>query len=103
MSITINLKEEHTLYDPNDEKAGGINYEGNGAAFLKKDLSEGLHYCESLDREEVEVFFNQPDDYHFGTATLEWTFTPSPTMGRGKVAMWFAKYFKNGYYEEPYE
>ena len=24
-------------------------------------------------------------------------------MGKGKMAMWFAKYWKNGYYEAPYE
>jgi len=101
--ITIDLKEKHKLYDASSEPSFGIGYEGHGAAFLKKDLTEALHYCEALDREEVQAFFDQPDEYYFGTCTLECEFTQSPTMGRGKVSMWFAKYFKNGYYEEPFE
>ena len=103
MPMVIDLKAEHTLYDENDKETGGIGYANHGTAFLKKDLSEVIHYCEALDRDEVEAFFNQVDDYYFGTVTLDWEFIASPTMGRGKVAMWFAKYFKNGYYEEPYE
>jgi len=101
--ITIDLKTEHALYDASNEPAFGIAYEGAGAVFLKTDLSEPLQYCEGLDREEVQDFFNQPDDYFFGTVTLECEFTQSPTMGRGKQSMWFAKYFKSGYYEEPFE
>jgi hypothetical protein len=100
--ITINLKE-HTLYDANKEPACAIGYEGEGKVFLKSDMTEALHYCEALDREEVQDFFNKPEEYYFGTATLDLGFTQSPTMGKGKQAMWFAKYFKSGYYEEPYE
>lgn len=99
--ITIDLKKEHKLYDESNE--GAINYQGHGAAFLKKDLSEKLHYCDDLDRDEAQAFFDQPDEYYFGECSLNWEFTQKPTMGRGKVAMWFAKYFKNGYYEEPFE
>ena len=101
--ITIDLKKEHKLYDANNESGFGIGYEGAGTVFLKTDLSEALHYCESLDREEVQDFFNQPEEYFFGTVTLECEFVQSPTMGKGKQAMWFAKYFKSGYYEEPFE
>ncbi len=54
--ITIDLKKEHKLYDESNE--GGINYQGHGAAFLKKDLSEKLHYCDDLDREEAQAFFD---------------------------------------------
>jgi len=100
---TIDLKTQHTLYDESKGEDGGINYQGHGAAFLKKDLTEKLYYCEDLDRDEVQAFFDQPDTYYFGECSLSSEFTQKPTMGRGKVAMWFAKYFKNGYYEEPFE
>lgn len=101
--LTIDLKKEHTLYDENDAPAGGINYQGNGMAFLKKDLSEKLHYCEDLDRDEAQAFFDAQEAYFFGECNLEWQFVQKPTMGRGKVAMFFAKYWKNGYFEEPFE
>lgn len=100
--ITIDLKE-HTLYDEASKPACGIGYQGAGTAFLKADMSEPLHYCEDLDREEVQAFFNEADSYFLGTVTLNWEFIQSPTMGKGKQAMWFAKYFKSGYYEEPFE
>jgi hypothetical protein len=99
---TIDLKE-HTLFDANKEPSYGIGYEGAGAAFIKADLSEALQYCEALDREEVQELFNNPNEYFFGKVTLDLEFVQSPALGRGKQAMWFAKYFKNGYYEEPYE
>ncbi len=99
---TINLKE-HTLYDANAEPSCGVGFAGAGAAFLKADMSEPLHYCEALDREEVQEFFDKPDEYLFGNVTLNWEFVQSPSLGKGKQAMWFAKYFKNGYYEAPYE
>ncbi len=102
MSV-IDLKKEHTLYDESKEGDGGINYQGHGAAFLKKDLSEPLYYLEDLEREEAQAFFEQPMEYHFGECSLAWEFTAKEPMGKGKVAMWFAKYWKNGYYEEPYE
>ena len=101
--ITIDLKSEHTLYDASNEPSFGIGYAGAGTVFIKVDMTEPLQYCEALDREEVQDFFNQPDVYFFGKVSLECEFTQSPTMGRGKQAMWFSKYFKNGYYEEPYE
>jgi len=100
--ITIDLKE-HTLYDKAAEPTCGIGYQGVGTVFLKADMSEALHYCEDLDREEVQAFFNQPDEYLFGKVTLDWEFVQSPSLGKGKQAMWFAKYFKSGYYEEPFE
>ena len=100
--ITIDLKK-HTLYDASTEPACGIGYAGAGTAFLKVDMSEPLEYCEALDRDEVQDFFNKPDEYYFGKTTLGYEFTQSPTLGKGKQAMWFAKYFKSGYYEEPYE
>jgi len=100
--VTVDLKTEHKLYDESAE-LGGINYQGHGAAFLKNDFSEALFYCEDLDREEIQAFFNKADEYYFGTCNLEWQFTQGETLGRGKQAMWFAKYFKNGYYEEPFE
>lgn len=100
--ITVNLKTEHSLYDEAADN-GGIDYQGHGAAFLKMDLSEKLFYCEDLDREEVQAFFDQPNEYFFGECNLEWQFVQKPTLGRGKQAMWFAKYFKSGYYEEPFE
>ncbi|HSR73993.1 MAG TPA: hypothetical protein VLL31_04050 [Sulfurovum sp.] len=98
----IDLKKEHPLYNEN-EADGGINYQGHGAAFLKKDLSEGLQYCEDLDREEAQALFDAHEDYYFGDTSLSWEFTSKLPMGKGKVAMWFAKYWKSGYYEEPYE
>jgi len=98
----IDLKTTHSLYDASNEPSFSVGFEGHGVAFLKKDLSEVLQYCEVLDREEVEAFFAQPDVYDFGTVSLTCAFTPSPTMGRGKQSMWFGKYFKNGYYEEPF-
>ncbi|MCF6244114.1 MAG: hypothetical protein L3J43_03685 [Sulfurovum sp.] len=100
--ITINLKE-HTLYDAEAEPSFGIDYAGAGAVFIKADMTEPLQYCEALDREEVQDFFNKPDEYFFGKVSLTLEFTQSPTMGRGKQSMWFAKYFKSGYYEEPFE
>lgn len=100
--ITVDLKKEHKLFNEN-EADGAINYQGHGAAFLKNDFSEKLAYCEDLDREEIQEFFNKPDEYYFGTCNLEWQFIQGATLGRGKQAMWFAKYFKNGYYEEPFE
>jgi hypothetical protein len=100
--ITVDLKKEHSLY-AESEANGGIDYQGHGAAFLKNDLSEKLFYCEDLDREEVQDFFNKADEYYFGACTLEWEFKQGATLGRGKQAMWFAKYFKSGYYEEPFE
>lgn len=99
----IDLKKEHTLYDESKETDGGINYQGHGAAFLKKDLTEPLQYCDDLDREEVQALFDAHEDYYFGDCSLSWEFTSKPPMGKGKVAMWFAKYWQNGYYEEPYE
>lgn len=99
--ITIDLKD-HTLYDAGNETSGGIGYAGAGTGFLKRDLTEEIQYCEALDRDEVQAFFDQEDEYIFGVVTLGWEFTQSPTMGRGKQSMWFAKYFKNGYYEEPF-
>ena len=48
MPIVIDLKTKHTLYDENDEETGGIGYANHGTVFLKKDLSEVLHYCEAL-------------------------------------------------------
>jgi hypothetical protein len=98
---TITLKE-HTLYDEANE-AESINYQGHGLAFLKKDLSEKLSYCEDLEREEAQAFFNDQDNYYFGECSLDWGFTAKPTMGRGKVSMFFAKYWKNGYFEQPFE
>jgi hypothetical protein len=95
----IDLKAEHTLYDESKEN-GGINYLGHGAAFLKKDLSEPLQYCEELEREEAEELFLNHEEYDFGECNLEWQFTTKPPMGRGKMMMWFAKFWKNGYYEE---
>jgi hypothetical protein len=100
--ITIDLKE-HTLYDGATEPAFGINYQGAGTAFLDVDNTEPLQYCEDLDREEVQDLFNKPDEYFFGKVTLNLEFEQSPSLGRGKQAMWFAKYFKSGYYEEPFE
>ena len=100
---TIDLKTAHILYDANNEPSFGIGFAGHGTGFLKRDLTEEFQYCEALDREEVQGFFDQPDEYIFGTCSLECVFTQSPTMGRGKQAMWFAKYFKNGYFEEPFE
>lgn len=100
--ITVDLKKEHSLYDES-KSDGGIDYQGHGATFLKSDFNEKLFYCEDLDREEIQDFFNKPDEYYFGTCTLEWEFKQGPTLGRGKQAMWFAKYFKSGYYEEPFE
>ena len=94
----VNLKDEHTLYDESKPE-GGINYLGYGAVFLKKDLSEPLQYCEELDREEAEELFDDAD-YYFGECDLEWKFTSKPPMGKGKQLMWFAKFWKNGYYEE---
>lgn len=99
--ITIDLKE-HTLYDAAAKPECGIGYAGAGVGFLKVDMTEPLQYCEALDREEVQEFFDQPDEYYFGTATLDMEFTQSPTMGKGKQSMWFAKYFKSGYFEEPF-
>ena len=99
---TINLKE-HTLYNADAEPSYGIDFAGAGTAFLKADLTEPLQYCETLDREEVQELFNKPDEYFFGKVTLDFEFVQSPSLGKGKQAMWFAKYFKNGYYEEPYE
>lgn len=100
--ITLNLRE-HKLYHAATEPSCGIDYAGAGTAFLKADMSEPLQYCEALDREEVQDFFNKPDEYFFGKVTLNWDFEQSPSLGRGKQAMWFAKYFKSGYYEEPFE
>ncbi|GEM_PF-2837115 len=98
----IDLKKEHSLYDENNQEAS-INYQGHGAAFLKKDLSEPLQYCDDLDRSEADALFNAHETYYFGDASLEWTFASQLPMGKGKIAMWFAKYWKNGYYEAPYE
>lgn len=98
----IDLKQEHTLFDEASSD-GGIDYQGYGMAFLKKDLSEKLFYCESLEREEAQALFDQQDTYYFGECSLDWKYTPKPTMGRGKVAMFFAKYWKNGYFEAPFE
>ena len=100
--ITVDLKKEHTLFNES-EADGAINYQGHGAAFLKNDFSEKLFYCEDLDREEVQEFFDKADEYYFGACNLEWQFVQGATLGRGKQAMWFAKYFKSGYYEEPFE
>jgi len=100
--VTIDLDDVHTLYDESAEPSFGIGYAGAGTVFLKIDLTEELHYCEALDREEVQAFFDQPDDYFFGKVDLDKEFTQSPTMGRGKQSMWFAKYFKSGYYDEPF-
>jgi len=99
---TVDLKKEHPLYDDGAE-GKGLNYQGHGMAFLKKDLSEKLFYCEDLDRDEAQAFFDQQEEYYFGECNLEEQFTVKPTMGRGKVAMFFAKYWKNGYFEEPFE
>lgn len=99
----IDLKKEHTLYDESKEADGGINYQGHGASFLKKDLSEKLQYCDDLERDEADALFNNYEEYYFGETSLNWEFTSKPPMGKGKVAMWFAKYWKNGYYEEPFE
>jgi ABC-type glycerol-3-phosphate transport system substrate-binding protein len=99
----IDLKKEHTLYDESKEVDGGINYQGHGASFLKKDLNEKLQYCDDLDRDEADALFNNYEEYYFGDTSLNWEFTSKPPMGKGKVAMWFAKYWKNGYYEEPFE
>jgi hypothetical protein len=96
----INLKDIE-LYSE-EEADGSIDYQGHGVAFLKKDLSEKLLYCDDLEREEVEAFFINHVEYYFGTCSLEWTLESKPPMGRGKIAMWFAKYWKNGYYEEPF-
>lgn len=98
----IDLKKEHTLFDEGNAE-DSINYQGHGAAFLKKDLSEKLHYCEDLERDEAEAFFNDHEAYYFGECSLDWQFTSKLPMGKGKIAMWFAKYWKNGYYEEPFE
>lgn len=100
--LTIDLKKEHSLYDEANAEAS-INYQSHGMAFLKKDLSEKLHYCEDLDREEAQAFFDAQEEYFFGECNGDWQFIQKPTMGRGKVAMFFAKYWKNGYFEEPYE
>lgn len=97
----VNLKDVAS-YDE-AQADGNINYQGHGVAFLKKDLSENLQYCDDLDREEVEALFINHQEYYFGTCSLEWTLESKPPMGRGKIAMWFGKYFKNGYYEEPFE
>ncbi|HIP11673.1 MAG TPA: hypothetical protein EYG73_03040 [Arcobacter sp.] len=100
--LEVDLKKEHKLFDGANENES-INYQGAGMAFLKKDYSEKLAYCEDLDREEAQVFFNQPDDYYFGECSLEWVYTAKPTMGRGKVSMFFAKYYKNGYFDQPFD
>lgn len=97
----VNLKNVAEFKE--SEADGSINYQGHGAAFLKKDMSEKLHYCDDLDREEINAFFVNHVEYYFGTCSQEWTLESKPPMGRGKIAMWFAKYFKSGYYEEPYE
>jgi hypothetical protein len=98
---TVSLKE-HSLYNASSQ-GGGVNYQGHGLAFLKKDLTEPLSYCEDLEREEAQAFFDDQDAYYFGECSLDWEFTIKPAMGRGKVAMFFAKYWKNGYFEEPFE
>jgi len=97
----VNLKTEHTLFDEANPESS-INYQGHGAAFLKKDLTEALHYCDDLEKDEAEAFFINHEEYYFGDATLDWEFKSADPMGKGKMAMWFAKYWKNGYYEAPY-
>jgi len=97
----VDLKKEHTLFDESNPEAS-INYQGHGDSFLKKDLSEPLQYCDDLEREDAEAFFNNHEEYYFGEASLDWQFTSKPAMGKGKIAMWFAKYWANGYYEAPY-
>jgi len=97
----IDLKAEHTLYDEANPESS-INYQGHGAAFLKKDLTEKLQYCEDLERDEAEALFNNHEEYHFGDASLDWKYTSALPMGKGKMNMWFAKYWANGYYDAPY-
>ena len=97
---TVDLKTL-TLYNESED-GGAINYQGHGAAFLKKDLTEKLHYCDDLEKEEAEAFFINHEEYYFGECTLDWKLESKPPMGRGKMAMWFAKYWKNGYYEQPF-
>lgn len=97
----IDLKAEHTLYDEANPEAS-INYQGHGAAFLKKDLTEKLQYCEDLERDEAEALFTNHEEYYFGDASLDWKFTSALPMGKGKMNMWFAKYWANGYYDAPY-
>ena len=99
---TIDLKKEHTLFDEANPESS-INYQGHGDAFLKKDLTEALQYCDDLEREDAEALFNNADEYYFGVASLDWQYTSALPMGKGKQAMWFAKYWKNGYYEAPYD
>ncbi len=99
---TIDLKVKHSNYDANDEPSFGIGFAGADAAFIKADMTEPLQYCEALDREEVQALFDKPNEYFFGKVSLDCEFTLSPTMGKGKQSMWFSKYFKNGYYEEPF-
>ena len=98
----IDLKKDHTLFKEG-EADGGIDYQGHGVAFLKKDLNEKLFYCDDLERDEVEEYFKNHEEYYFGECSLDWKLTSKPPMGRGKIAMWFAKYWKNGYFEEPFE
>ncbi len=100
--LTVDLKKEHKLFDESND-AESINYQGHGMSFLKKDYSEKLAYCEDLDRDEAQAFFDQPDEYYFGECNLDWEFIQKPTMGRGKVSMFFAKYWKNGYFEQPFD
>ncbi len=90
------------MIDENNAEAS-INYQGHGDVFLKQNLSEPLQYCNDLEREDVEAFFNNYAEYYFGEVSLDWQFTSKPAMGKGKIAMWFAKYWKNGYYEAPYD
>ncbi len=98
----INLQDEHKLFNKNSEVDLKVGYHGCGLAFLKKSLDEPLKYCEDLSQGETIKYFNNQNKYYIGKCSC-WEFIPSSAYDSGSIAIFFSKYWKNGYFEEPIE
>ena len=96
----IDLQKQHKLYNKDSHSDGfGIGYKGSGKGFLNKNLEEKCIYCEDI---EVETFMSlsKDDRYEFGMFS-SWQFIPLSEDIRGeKIAMFIAKYYSDGHYDE---
>lgn len=98
----VDLKK-HNNYDKDSQSDGfGIGYRGAGKGFLNTDLCEKTIYCEDISP-EIFMTLSKDNRYEFGMYSA-WEFIPLSEEIRGeKIAMFIAKYYSTGQYDESRE
>jgi len=97
--LVIDLQKEHKKFDEKSSNDGfGVGYHGCGRGFLNKDLNEKAIYCSDI---STELFMTLANDnrYWFGEFS-SWEFIPTEEIVGSKIAMFIAKYYSTGEYDD---